>query len=133
MERREKSAIILGVREMGDVTDDMPAVISEARVFLSQQFQNPNLMLQDVAAAVNMSKSRFSAVFSQYTGKTFTEYLLHLRLGKAKELLRTTGEKSSRIAYEVGYNDAHYFSYIFKKNTGMTPSEYRAQYHNQPE
>ena len=132
-ERREESAIILGVREMGDVTDDMPAVISEARVFLSQQFQNPNLMLQDVAAAVNMSKSRFSAVFSQYTGKTFTEYLLQLRLGKAKELLRTTGEKSSRIAYEVGYNDAHYFSYIFKKNTGMTPSEYRAKYHNQPE
>ena len=124
MERREESAIILGVREMGDVTDDMPAVISEARVFLSQQFQNPNLMLQDVAAAVNMSKSRFSAVFSQYTGKTFTEYLLHLRLGKAKELLRTTGEKSSRIAYEVGYNDAHYFSYIFKKNTGMTSIRY---------
>ncbi len=132
-ERREENAIILGVREMGEVTDEMPAVIKEALVFISQNFQNPNLMLQDVAAAVNMSRSRFSAVFSQYTGKTFTEYLLSLRLGKAKELLRTTGEKTSHIAYEAGYNDAHYFSYIFKKNTGMTPSEYRAQYHNQPE
>ena len=133
VERKEESALILGVREMGDVTNDMPAVINEAKVFMSQNFQNPNLMLQDAAAAVNMSKSRFSAVFSQYTGKTFTEYLLYLRLGKAKELLRTTGEKSSAIAYEAGYNDAHYFSYIFKKNTGMTPSEYRARYHNQPE
>ena len=133
VERKEESALILGVREMGDVTDDMPAVINEAKMFLSQNFRNPNLMLQDVAAAVNMSKSRFSAVFSQYTGKTFTEYLLYLRLGRAKELLRTTGEKSSWIAYEAGYNDAHYFSYIFKKNTGMTPSEYRLRYHNQPD
>lgn len=132
-ERREESALILGVREMGDVRDDMPAVIGKARVFMSQNFQNPNLMLQDVAAAVNMSRSRFSAVFSQYTGETFTEYLLSLRLGRAKELLRTTGEKTSRIAFDAGYNDAHYFSYIFKKNTGMTPSEYRARYHNQPE
>ena len=133
VERREENALILGVREMGGVTDEMPSVINEARVFMSQQFQNPNLMLQDVAAAVNMSKSRFSAVFSQYTGQTFTEYLIYLRLTRAKELLRTTNEKSSRIAYETGYNDAHYFSYIFKKNTGMTPSEYRAQYQNQPE
>ena len=133
VERKDESALILGVREMGGVTDEMPSVINEARVFMSQQFRNPNLMLQDVAAAVGMSKSRFSAVFSQYTGQTFTEYLIYLRLMRAKELLRTTNEKSSRIAYETGYNDAHYFSYIFKKNTGMTPSEYRAQYQNQPE
>ena len=133
VERKDESALILGVREMGGVTDEMPAVISEARVYMSQNYRNPNLMLQDVAAAVNMSKSRFSAVFSQCTGQTFTEYLIYLRLTKAKELLRSTGEKTSRIAYETGYNDAHYFSYIFKKNTGMTPSEYRAQYQNQPE
>ena len=41
--------------------------------------------------------------------------------------------KSSQVAKETGYNDAHYFSYIFKKNVGMTPSEYRTQYQNQPE
>jgi len=133
VERKEENALILGIREMGDVNDEMPSVISDAKLYMSQNFSNPNLMLPDVANAVNMSKSRFSAVFSQYTGQTFTEYLIYLRLNKAKELLRTTNYKSSQIAHETGYNDSHYFSYIFKKNTGMTPSEYRQQYQNQPE
>ena len=133
VERKEENALILGVREMRDVNEDMPSVINEAKLYMSQNYSNPNLMLPDVADAVNMSKSRFSAVFSQTTGQTFTEYLIHLRLGKAKELLRNTNYKNSQIAHETGYNDSHYFSYIFKKNTGMTPSEYRAQYQNQPE
>ena len=130
VEKKDEGALILGVREMGDVSDDMPSVINEAKLYMSQNYSNPNLMLPDVAGHVNMSKSRFSAVFSQCTGQTFTEYLIYLRLSKAKELLRTTNYKNSRIAGETGYNDSHYFSYIFKKNTGMTPSEYRAQYQN---
>lgn len=134
VERTDETSIILGVREMGEPADEKtPAVISEAKLYMSLHFTNPNLMLQDVAKAVSMSGSRFSTVFSQQTGQTFTEYLMYLRLSKAKELLRTTNERSSQIAREVGYNDSHYFSYIFKKNTGITPSEYRAQYQNQPE
>ena len=134
-DRTDENAIILGVREMGEMAEDkkMPSVISEARVYMSAHVTDPNLMLQDVAKAVNMSTSRFSTVFSQQTGQTFTEYLIYLRLNKARELLRQTDMKSSQIARESGYNDAHYFSYIFKKNTGMTPSEYRIQYQNQPE
>ncbi|MBO7632647.1 MAG: response regulator [Lachnospiraceae bacterium] len=134
VERTDETSIILGVREMGEPADEKtPAVISEAKLYMSLHFTNPNLMLPDVAKAVSMSGSRFSTVFSQQTGQTFTEYLMYLRLSKAKELLRTTNERSSQIAREVGYNDSHYFSYIFKKNTGITPSEYRAQYQNQPE
>ncbi len=135
VERKDEGALILGVREMGDVSNEskMPSVISDAKLYMSQNFSDPNLMLSDVAKAVNMSKSRFSTVFSQTTGQTFTEYLIYLRLSKAKELLRTTNIKSSQIAHDTGYNDSHYFSYIFKKNTGMTPSEYRSQYQNQPE
>ena len=133
-ERNDDNTLILGVREMGDTSGDMgtPSVISEAKVYMSQHFCDPNIMLQDVAGAVNMSNSRFSTVFSQQSGQTFTEYLIYLRLNKAKELLRNTDMKSSAIAHETGYNDAHYFSYIFKKNTGMTPSEYRQQNQNQP-
>ena len=100
---------------------------------MAEHFSDSSLMLQDVAKAVGMSNSRFSTVFSQQNGQTFTEYLVYLRLNKARELLRTTDHRSSQIAFEVGYNDAHYFSYIFKKNIGMTPSEYRTRYNNQPE
>ena len=51
---------------------------------------------------------------------------------EAKELLETSPLRSSEIAFQVGYNDAHYFSYLFKKHTGMTPSEYRKSNKNQP-
>ena len=135
VERADEKSMILGTREMGEISDDAstPGVIGEAKVYMSGHFTDPNLMLQDVAKAVGMSNSRFSTVFSQQTGQTFTEYLIYLRLNKAKEMLRTTGIKSSQIARESGYNDSHYFSYIFKKNVGITPSEYRAQYQNQSE
>ncbi len=132
VERSDEKPVILGTREMGEVPDDTNSskVISEAKLYMSSHFTDPNLMLQDVAKAVNMSNSRFSTVFSQQNGQTFTEYLISLRLGKAKDMLRTTGVKSTQIARECGYNDSHYFSYIFKKNVGITPSEYRSQYQN---
>ncbi len=109
--------------------------VSQARVFLSRSFADPNLMLKDVADAVHMSQSHFSTLFSQETGLTFTRYLTALRIGKARELLAGTQLRSSQIAGEVGYNDAHYFSYLFKKTTGLTPSEYRrkaAEEENKP-
>ena len=100
------------------------AVLNACR-YLAQNFTNPNLMLQDAAKAAGMSNSRFSTVFAQEMGATFTEYLTGLRMGKARELLRATSLRSSEISSQVGYSDRHYFSYLFKKNTGMTPSEYR--------
>ena len=101
--------------------------VARARRFLSRRYSDPNLMLQDVAGEVGMSQSHFSTVFAQETGLTFTQYLTALRIGKAKELLSATAMRSSEIAFAVGYNDAHYFSYRFKKQTGMTPSEYRKE------
>ena len=101
--------------------------VSRARDYLSRNYADPNLMLQDVAGEVHMSQSHFSTVFSQETGLTFTQYLTALRIGKAKELLEATEMRSSQIAQEVGYNDSHYFSYLFKKNTGLTPNEYHNQ------
>lgn len=100
--------------------------VAKARYYLSQHYSDPNLMLQDVAGEVSMSNSRFSTVFSQETGYTFTEYLTMLRISKAQELLKATELRSSKIAQAVGYTDPHYFSYLFKKRTGMTPSEYRS-------
>ena len=102
-----------------------PAV-NKARQYLEQNFTNPNLTFQDVVDHVAMSSSHFSTLFSQTTGVTFTKYLINLRMRKARELLFNTSMRSSEIAYAVGYNDPHYFSYLFKKNTGVTPSEFRS-------
>ena len=112
------------------------STISQARAFLGRRYSDPNLMLQDAAGEVHLSLSHFSTLFAQETGLTFTQYLTALRIGKAKELLSATQLRSSQIAREVGYNDAHYFSYLFKKHTGVTPSEYRRNAsgeENQPE
>ena len=58
-------------------------------------------------------------------GSDVVEYLTKVRMDKAKQLLRTTGTKTTEIAFEVGFRDAHYFSNLFKKTQGCTPREYR--------
>jgi two-component system response regulator YesN len=102
-------------------------VIKQAQETLERRYMEPELSLNDVAAQVNLSPCHFSAVFSQETGQTFKECLTEIRIKKAKELLRTTGLKTFEICYQVGYNDPHYFSHVFKKQTGRTPGEFRAQ------
>ena len=59
--------------------------------------------------------------------KTFIEYVTEKRIEKAKKLLRQTDKASGEIAKEVGYKDAHYFSFVFKKLQGVSPREYRAE------
>ena len=103
------------------------AVINKARAYLAREYQNSGVTLNDVSSHVCMSNSHFCTIFAQEMGMTFTEYLTGLRMNKAKELLRTTQMRSSDIAYAVGYNDPHYFSYLFKKHTGMTPRDFRRE------
>ena len=100
-------------------------VLKLAVDFIDHNYMDEEISLNKAAHVANVSANHFSALFSQNMGQTFTEYLTDLRMSKAKELLRCTAMRSSEIAGEVGYKDAHYFSYLFKKTQGMTPSEYR--------
>ncbi|MFT3890921.1 MAG: response regulator [Anaerolineales bacterium] len=102
-------------------------VIRQAKEYIEQHYADPELSLNEVAAQANLSASHFSVVFSQETSQTFKEYLTEICLNKAKELLRMTTLRSAEIAYQVGYNDPHYFSSVFKKNTGLSPIEFRSQ------
>ena len=72
-----------------------------------------------------LSPNHFSMIFSNETKETFIEYLTKTRINHAKKLLLETEKKLSDISYDVGYNEPQYFSYIFKKNMMMSPSEYR--------
>lgn len=102
-------------------------IIESAKQFISEHYMEEEISLNTVAATVNMSPSYFSTVFSQETGQTFVEYLTGVRMDKAKELLMCSNMRTSDIGYEVGYKDLHYFSYIFKKNQGCSPKEYRSR------
>ena len=102
-------------------------VIGQAKEYIDKHYMEPNLSLYEIASQVNLSSSHFSAVFSQGTCQTFKEYLTTTRINKAKEILRSSSLSSNDIAYKVGFNDPHYFSYVFKKNTGFSPTEYRSQ------
>ena len=101
------------------------SILKPAVDFIDSHYMEEDISLNTVANVANVSSNHFSALFSQNMGQTFIEYLTTLRMNKAKELLRCTGMRSSEIAGEIGYKDAHYFSYLFKKTQGMTPSDYR--------
>jgi two-component system, response regulator YesN len=102
-------------------------LIRRAIEYLEYHYMDADLSLNEMAAQANLSASHFSVVFSQEMGQTFKEYLTEVRINKAKELLRMTSLRSADIAYQVGYNDPHYFSSVFKKNTGFSPIEFRSQ------
>lgn len=102
-------------------------LLKDARTYIEQNYDHEEISLNMVAASVNLSPNHFSTIFSQETGQTFIEFLTYVRMEKAKELLRSTSMKTAEIAYAVGYKDAHYFSYLFKKTQECTPREFRAR------
>lgn len=95
--------------------------------FIQENYTDPEMSLNRAASVANVSANHFSALFSQEMGQSFVEYLTELRMKKAKELLRCTSMRSGQIALEIGYKDSHYFSFLFKKTQGCTPSDYRNQ------
>jgi two-component system response regulator YesN len=103
------------------------SVLETAISFIGKNYTEDSISLNKVACAANVSANHFSALFSREMKKTFIEYLTELRMNKAKQLLRCTDKRSGEIAMEIGYKDSHYFSYLFKKTQGITPSDYRSK------
>jgi two-component system, response regulator YesN len=100
-------------------------VISNALDYINRHFHE-DITLNVVSEQVYMSPWYFSKLFKKETGETFTEFLLKCRIEKAKKLLKGSFElKAYEVAEQVGFNDARYFGQIFKKETGLTPMEYR--------
>jgi len=100
-------------------------IILRAKKFIDENYADQNTTLTTVASEVCLSPNHFSTIFSQKCKTTFIEYLTNVRIENAKRLLRDSEMKGYDIAYECGFSDPHYFSYIFKKITGMTPREYK--------
>ncbi|MFB9278114.1 response regulator [Cohnella cellulosilytica] len=99
-------------------------LIDKAIARISQHYTG-EITLQQLADYVHMSKNYFCLQFKHHTGFNFIDYLIRLRIGKAKELLGDPSLKIYEVAQRSGFNDVKYFSKLFKKTTGASPVEYR--------
>jgi len=117
-----EKALVLREKKASSRYED---VVSEVIHYIEDNYAQEELSLNHLASHVNFSPNHLSMIFSQQTGQTLIRYLTDYRMNRAKELLRCSSKKSSVISMEVGYKDPHYFSYLFKKTQGMTPTQYR--------
>jgi two-component system response regulator YesN len=99
--------------------------VEKAKQYIRENYMDMDISLNMVARFVNLSPTHLSMVFSQESEKTFIEFLTETRIEKAKEFLRCTSMRISDIAYDVGFRDSHYFSFVFKKTVGCSPREFR--------
>lgn len=99
------------------------SIIKKTLQYMEMECQNASL--NNVAKKVYMTPTYLSLLFKMNTGKTFIEQLTDIRMNKAKDMLRSTYLKNYEVAERVGYHDSRYFSQIFKKKVGLSPSEYR--------
>ena len=109
----------------GNVSGHNNDVVDAVKQYIEENFADDELSLNSMASHVNFSPNHLSMIFSQQTGNTLIKYLTDYRMNKAKEFLKCTNKKSSEISLMVGYKDPHYFSYLFKKTQGVTPTQFR--------
>lgn len=99
--------------------------MKEASRYIHKHYANEELTLVQVANALYMSRSHTSTLFTKEFGMSFSQYVQHVRLTAAEQLLTTTNISIAQIAERCGFRDANYFSKLFKQKKGMTPTYYR--------
>ncbi len=124
LERNLKD-LVNGIRAQleGRVRSQHP-LIAQAVDYILEHYQK-EITLLEVAQELKISSGYLSRLFKEEIGIPFKNYLIDLRMEKAKELLQQSGLGVFEVAFQVGYSDPNYFSEAFRKYEGMSPSEYR--------
>ncbi len=123
-ESRISELLLSALRVAGEGSGSKSAVITAALGYIQKSY-SMDISLDEVAGEVGVSAGYLSRLFKQVTGETFKGYLTRIRMQEAKRLLAGTGNRVYEIAEMVGYNDQHYFSEVFRKESGLSPLEYR--------
>jgi two-component system response regulator YesN len=100
-------------------------VVKRALYFLGENYHRADLQLKEVAAAVSVSSSHLAHLLRTRTGAGFIRHLTTLRIEAAKHMLANTDLRVADIAVRAGYEGPGYFYRVFRREVGMTPSEYR--------
>lgn len=102
--------------------------VARAQDYVAGHYGDEELSLDTVCKDLGVSNSYFSTIFKKETGQSFIGYLTEYRMEKAAYMLIETDEKSYMIGKKVGYADPNYFSYVFKRQFGTSPSKYRTEH-----
>lgn len=113
--------LLMNLRESKDSQNHL---LEKMIQYIHSNYQN-DLTMTTLYEEFQVDPRKLPAMFQQFTGLTPLQYLIELKLRDAKELLRNTKQTINEIAVAVGYEDAFYFSRIFKKYNGLSPREYR--------
>ncbi len=100
-------------------------MVKKAIQYIREHYAEPDTDIETVCRHIHISQSYFCSIFKKETNDTFRNSLHLFRMQAAKELLRMTDMKLREVAERVGYTDPNYFSFSFKKTTGISPREYR--------
>ncbi len=98
--------------------------MDKAMLYLNKHY-NEDISIEEFSSSLGMSTSWFIRNFKQYAGSTPMQYLLSIRIVNAENLLENTDYNLTEISRIIGYDNPLYFSRIFKKQKGLSPSEYR--------
>ena len=117
--KREQSDFAFMASQINDATT--------ARIlkYVTEHIDTPDLKIDDIADAMGMSRSVLYIKIKQQLGMTPIDFVRHVRIMRACELLKDTDESLSSVAFAVGFSDPKYFSKVFKRETGIVPTEYR--------
>lgn len=110
-----------------NIVDSDRQMLDRLLAYIDENMGNPELVIEDLASAVCLGRTVFYNKVKTMTGTSPVELLRHLRIQRAEDMIAQTSEPFSQIAYAVGFSDPKYFGKCFKKQTGLTPSEYREQ------
>ena len=117
---RARFATLLDIMER---TPRWSPLVSKAIGFVKENYGG-QISLEQAAYAVGISPNRLSRLFCEETGKGFSDFLIEHRIEKAKELLQAPGASIKQVSMSCGYPDPNYFSRLFKKVTGLTPTAF---------
>ena len=110
----------------GNLNGDVGKVF-QAKCLVREQFSNPTLRVQDIAAMLGCSADYLSHLFHSETKERLTHYMQRIRIEGAILALETTALTISEIAYASGFSDPAYFARVFKQHKGIPPQEFRAR------